>query len=80
MEDVFLEYFISTERRYPEVTYAAHSYAMLIKSRPLDHVRFQCVINLGYEFESQRLYRVSIYSLDSRYRRYTFNTVVGGMQ
>ena len=44
-----------------EVTYAAHSYTMLVKSRPLDHVCFQCVVNLWYEFEGQCLYRISIF-------------------
>lgn len=81
MEDVFLDPSSVLYIHNREVTYAAHPYAMLIQSRPLYHVCFQRVVNLWYELEGQCLYRISVSRFTgSEHRRYTFNTVVGGMQ
>lgn len=36
-------------------TYTAQSYAVFVESRPFDHIRFQGIVYLWYEFKCQRL-------------------------
>lgn len=38
------------------MTYASHPYPVLVKSRPLDHLGLERVVDLGHELERQRLH------------------------